>query len=183
MTGPAVRLTAVALRDYRNFAHLDLPLPDEGLVVVGENGQGKTNLLEAIYYLQLLRSVRGARDVDLVRFGAAGFHLLGTVDGERTLGVGFERASRRKRVTVDGTPVHRLSDAIGGLPSVMFAPADVELVSGAPVIRRRYLDILLALTSRPYLTALQTYRAALARRNAALRDAARTGRADARVSV
>lgn len=183
MTGPAVRLTAVALRDFRNFAHLDLALPDEGLVVVGENGQGKTNLLEAIYYLQLLRSVRGARDVDLVRFGATGFHLLGTVNGARALGVGFERASRRKRVTVDGAPVHRLSDAIGGLPSVMFAPADVELVSGSPVTRRRYLDILLALTSRSYLTALQTYRAALLRRNAALRDAARGGRADARVSV
>ena len=183
MTAAAVRLTALALRDFRNFERQDLDLPPDGLVVVGENGQGKTNLLEAAYYLQLLRSVRGARDVDLVRFGAPGFHVDGTLCGGRRIAVGFERASRRKRVTVDGVNMQRLSDGIGALPAVMFSPADVELVSGAPVARRRYLDILLALTSRPYLAALQTYRGALARRNAALRDAARTGRADARVSV
>jgi DNA replication and repair protein RecF len=179
----AVRLATLALRDFRNFARLDLALPADGLVVVGENGQGKTNLLEAAYYLQLLRSVRGARDADLVRFGAAGFHVEGRVRDGVTIAVGFERASKRKRVTLDGAPMPRLSDAIGALPSVIFSPADMSLVRGAPVERRRYLDILLALTSRTYLTALQTYRAALARRNAALRDAARTGRADARVTV
>ncbi|MDE3153237.1 MAG: DNA replication and repair protein RecF [Gemmatimonadota bacterium] len=183
MTSAAVRLSTLALRDFRNFERLDLSLPADGLAVVGENGQGKTNLLEAVYYLQLLRSVRGARDVDLVRFGAAGFHVEGAVARGARVAVGFERASRRKRVTVDGAPMPRLSDGIGSLPSVMFSPADVELVSGAPVVRRRYLDIVLALTSRPYLNALQTYRGALARRNAALRDAARTGRPDARVSV
>jgi DNA replication and repair protein RecF len=183
VTSGAVRLATLHLRDFRSFARLDLALPADGLVVVGENGQGKTNLLEAAYYLQLLRSVRGARDVDLVRFGAPGFHVQGQVRDGAALAVGFERASRRKRVTVDGAPMPRLSDALGALPSVMFSPADVELVSGAPVARRRYLDILLALTSRPYLAALQTYRGALVRRNAALRDAARTGRADARVTV
>jgi len=183
VTAAAIRLASLALRDFRNVERLDLAVPDEGLVVVGENGQGKTNLLEAAYYLQLLRSVRGARDVDVVRFGAAGFYLEGRVHGGRTIAVGFERASRRKRVTLDGAAAGRLSDAIGALPSVMVSPADVELVGGAPVARRRYLDILLALTSRPYLTALQTYRGALVRRNAALRDAARTGRADARVTV
>ncbi|MDE3053484.1 MAG: DNA replication/repair protein RecF, partial [Gemmatimonadota bacterium] len=183
MTSRAVRLATLRLRDFRNFTRLDLALPAAGLVVVGENGQGKTNLLEAAYYLQLLRSVRGARDADLVRFGAAGFHVEGRVEAGPAVAVGFERGSRRKRVTLDGTPMARLSDAIGALPAVMFSPADVELVAGAPVARRRYLDIQLALTSRPYLAALQTYRGALARRNAALRDAARTGRADARVTV
>ena len=72
-----IRLASLALRDFRNIERLDLAVPDEGLVVVGENGQGKTNFLEAAYYLQLLRSVRGARDVDVVRFGAAGFYLEG----------------------------------------------------------------------------------------------------------
>lgn len=183
MTTPAVRLASVVLRDFRNFERLDLHLPEDGLVVVGENGQGKTNLLEAVYYLQLLRSVRGARDVDLVRFGAPGFHVQGVRGNGRRIAVGFERASRRKRVALDGAAVPRLSDGIGSLPAVMFSPTDVELVGGAPVARRRYLDILLALTSPPYLAALQRYRGALARRNAALRDAARIGRADARVTV
>lgn len=182
---PRVRLRTLAVRDFRNLAHLDLALPAEGLVVIGENGQGKTNLLEAIYYLEILRSVRGARDQDLVRFGAAGFHVSATMDDapHEEIGVGFERSGKRKRVRVDGAEVARLSDALGALPSVMFSPADVQLVAGAPSERRRYLDVMLAVTSRRYLVALQRYRAALAHRNAALRDVARSGRGEARVTV
>ena len=180
-----VVLERLAVRDFRNIAHLDLRPPAEGLVVVGENGHGKTNLLEAIHYLALMRSVRGARDADLVRFGAAGFHIAAEValDRRREIAVGFERQGKRKRVRLDGTEAARLSDALGALPSVMFSPRDVDLVAGAPSERRRYLDVALALTSRPYLVALQRYRAALAHRNAALREAARSGRGDARIAV
>jgi len=182
-----VVLSTLALRDFRNLARLDLEIPDAGAVVIGENGQGKTNLLEAIYYLHLLRSVRGARDVDIVRFGAAGFHIAARTGGGKhhELSAGFERQGRRKRVKVDGAEPARLSDALGALPCVLFSPADVDLVAGAPSSRRRYLDILLALSSRPYLAALQRYRAALAQRNAALRDALRSagGRAEQRVAV
>ena len=174
-----------AARDFRNLARLDLALPPEGLALIGDNGHGKTNLLEAIYYVELLRSVRGARDPDLVRFGAAGFHLAAQLRTDRAhaLTIGFERAGKRKRVRLDGAEPPRLSDALGALPSVIFSPADVALVTGAPSERRRYLDVMLALTSRRYLAALQHYRGALARRNAALRDVARSGAGDARVSV
>lgn len=179
------RLQSIAVRDFRNLGRADLDLPAEGLVVIGENGQGKTNLLEAVYYLELFRSMRGARDQDLVRFGAAGFHIAAVLesDGPHEISVGFERASRRKRVRLDGGEPERLSDAIGSLPAVMFAPGDVELVAGAPSARRRYLDIMLALSSRRYLAALQRYRAALGHRNAALRDAARMARHDEHVAV
>ncbi|HEY9227877.1 MAG TPA: hypothetical protein VIP11_14570, partial [Gemmatimonadaceae bacterium] len=179
--GAKACLTRLVVRDFRNFAHVELSPPPEGLVVVGDNGQGKTNLLESIYYLEILRSVRGARDQDLIRFGADAFHIGATVDTDRCheIGVGFERAGKRKRVRLDGDVPERLSDALGALPSVMFSPADVELIAGAPAARRRYLDIMLALTARGYLAALQRYRAALSRRNAALREAARTGRTTA----
>jgi DNA replication and repair protein RecF len=164
MTREAARvvLDALSLRDFRNLARLDLGFPSAGAVVVGENGQGKSNLLEAIYYLHLLRSVRGARDVDVVRFGAPGFHIAARTSG----GV-----------------YHELS--AGALPCVLFSPADVDLVAGAPSSRRRYLDILLALSSRPYLAALQRYRSALAQRNAALRESMRgsASRAEQRVAV
>ena len=175
--GARVVLDALSLRDFRNLARLDLAFPDAGAVVVGENGQGKSNLLEAIYYLHLLRSVRGARDVDVVRFGAPGFHVSARTSGGtyHELSAGFERNGRRKRVKLDGGEPARLSDALGALPCVLFSPADVDLVAGAPSSRRRYLDILLALSSRPYLAALQRYRGALAQRNAALREALRTG--------
>ena len=178
MAPARAHIRALSLRDYRNFERLRLELPPAGLAIVGENGQGKSNLLEAIYYLNLLRSARGARDVDVVRFDASGFFIEADacVPEARTLSIGFERAGRRKRVRRDGAVVDRLSDALGALPAVMFSPADVELVAGAPSARRRYLDIMLALTSRGYLRALQQYRGALERRNAALRTAAKQAR-------
>lgn len=168
---------SLSLKDFRNFERLELELPSAGLVVTGENGQGKTNLLESAYYLSLLRSVRGARDVDVVRFSASGFFIEASVcaPDAHAVAIGFERGGRRKRVRRDGVVIERLSDALGTLPAVMFSPSDVELVSGSPSARRRFLDIMLALTSKGYLHALQLYRAALDRRNAALRDAARSG--------
>jgi DNA replication and repair protein RecF len=186
VSGSAARLVRLAIRNFRNLTHLDLTVPPDGLVVIGENGQGKTNLLESIHYLQILRSVRGARDQDLVRFGADAFHVGARVetDGCHDVGVGFERAGKQKRVRLDGAVPERLSDALGALPSVMFSPADVELVAGAPSVRRRFLDIMLALTVPGYLSALQRYRAALARRNAALRGSGGNTRgAEAGVAV
>ena len=182
-----VVLRSLALRDFRNLARLDVAFPSAGVAIVGENGQGKSNLLEAVYYLHLLRSVRGARDVDVVRFGAPGFHIAARIEGgaNHELSAGFERTGRRKRVKLDGAEPQRLSDALGALPCVLFSPADLELVAGAPSARRRYLDILLALSSRPYLSALQRYRHALAQRNAALRGVLRGGgaKAEQRIAV
>ena len=171
----------LALRDFRNLASTDLGLPPDGLVVIGENGHGKTNFLEAIYYLQILRSFRGARDVDVVRFGASGFHVAASLGGvpARHVAVGFQRQSKRKKATIDGAEPLRLADAIGAFPAVIFSPSDAELVAGAPSERRRFLDVMLSLASRAYLSALQRYRAALARRNAALREPSSTGAEEA----
>jgi DNA replication and repair protein RecF len=172
------RLQRLAVRDFRNLSRVELEPPAEGFDIVGENGQGKTNLLESIYYLQILRSARGARDQDVVRFGAEGFHIAATIatNGRHEIGIGFERAGKRKRVRIDGSIPERMSQALGALPTVMFSPSDVDLIIGPPNSRRRLLDIVLALTTRGYLDALQRYRAALARRNAALRESARSGR-------
>jgi len=186
-TAARFRLRRLVAREFRNLERVDVSLPPDGVAIVGENGHGKTNLLEAIYYLQLFRSVRGARDQDLVRFGAAGFHLLAetgaTTEQGHQIGVGFDRSARRKRVRRDGAEPARLSDALGSVPSVIFSPGDVQLVAGSPSERRRYLDVVLALTSRRYLAALQSYRGALLRRNAALRDVFRGGGGDARAAV
>lgn len=176
-----IQLGSIAIRDFRNLERVDVDLPADGVAIIGDNGHGKTNLLEAIYYLQIIRSIRDARDQDLTRFDATGFHISAKVysPDEHELGVGFERVTKRKKVTIDGTQPRRLSDALGSLPSVMFSPRDLELVSGAPSERRRYLDLVLALTDKKYLRALQHYRANLARRNAALRNATRRRASDA----
>ncbi len=163
-----MRLTRLTIRSFRNLAALDVTLPAEGMVVLGENGQGKTNLLEAMYYLVLFRSVRGAKDRELVRFGDAGFFVAG--DGPRRVTVGYEIAGRRKKVTVDRVETKKLADGVGRLTAVAFAPSDRTIVAGGPAGRRRYLDIVLALSEPGYLAALTAMRQALRQRNAALRN-------------
>ncbi|MEQ1693450.1 MAG: DNA replication and repair protein RecF [Gemmatimonas sp.] len=176
-------LTRLVARDFRNFSELDVAVPPRGLVIVGENGHGKTNLLEAAAYLSLLRSMRATRDIDMIRFGASALHVRAELTppaAARNVSVGYERATRRKKATLDGVEQPRLTAALGALPSVGFSPADVSLVAGSPGERRRYLDVALALSSRAYLSALQQYRAALLRRNTVLRQAQRDGGTGAR---
>jgi DNA replication and repair protein RecF len=169
----------LSITDFRNLEREQLALPDAGFSLIGQNGQGKTNLLEALYYLHLLRSFRGTRDSDVTRFGAAGFHLAATVTGAphgvREMNVGFDRPSRRKRVLVSGVEPPRLSEAYGSVPAVLCSPDDRDIVAGPASLRRRYLDVMLATVSARYLAALQHYRSALAQRNAALRGIAARG--------
>ena len=169
-------LARLSLRDYRNFAETALEFPPQGVAIVGDNGQGKTNLLEAIYYLEIFRSFRGAPDEQLVRFGGDVFRVEGTLRGpderERTIAAAFERRRKKKKVTLGGAEPERLGDALGQVGAVIFSPSDVELVAGGPGGRRRFLDIVLSLAEPGYLAALQRYRQALAQRNTLLRQGA-----------
>lgn len=167
-------MATLSVRDYRNVARVTLDVPPAGFVLVGDNGHGKTNLLEAAYVLQLLRGVRGGRDADSVRFGEAGWYIeaAGTFGRASQVSVGFDARRRQKQVKVDGVVVPRLADAAGHVPSVYLSPDDQQLASAGPTERRRYLDVTLGLASRAYLAALSGYRHALSQRNAALRSGA-----------
>ena len=167
-------LRRLELRNFRNLGVQELRFPPEGVAVVGDNAQGKTNLLEAIYYLESFRSFRGAGDVELTAFSEDVFYLRGSVDGDEpaTVAAGFDRRTRSKKVTVDGNDAIRISAALGRLGAVVFSTSDTELVTGGPGVRRRFLDIALSLNRSGYLGALQEYRKMLAQRNAALRGSA-----------
>ncbi len=156
-------------RGYRNLADLDREAPERGLVLLGANAQGKTNLLEAIYYPVLFRSFRGAADGQVVG-AATGFSVEVHIGGGPVASVAATYAGRKKRITVDGEEMHRLTDSVGQWLAVTFLPADVGLASGPAVERRQYLDRVLSLSDRRYLRALTSYRAALAQRNSALRQ-------------
>ena len=168
-----MHLQRLSLHHFRNLGVQELEFPPEGVAIVGDNAQGKSNLLEAIYYLETLRSFRGAPDTQLVEFGADVFRVVGGIGGSEStyeVSAAFQKRGKKKKVTADGVEPERMGDALGRLGAVVFSPSDVELVSGGPGERRRFLDILLSLNEGGYLGALQEYRKVLARRNALLRD-------------
>ncbi len=170
----AVRLT---VRGFRNLTDTVLDIPEPGVVLLGANGEGKTSLLEALAYPVLFRSFRTSLDAEIARFGEFGFHtgLEFTRAGRpRSVSATFRQAGRRKRLELDGAPLERLVDGAGVWLAVVFAPEDVRLASGPASARRLFLDRTLALSDHGYMRALAAYRAALAQRNAALRQ----GRAD-----
>jgi DNA replication and repair protein RecF len=166
-----VRLRRITVRGYRNLADLEREAPARGVAILGANAQGKTNLLEAIYYPVLFRSFRGSPDQQVGGNGG-GFHVDLEVDGAENRRITATYLGRKKRITLDGEVIERLTDAVGAWIAVAFLPSDLGLASGPAAERRLYLDRLLSLSSRNYLKALGRYRAALAQRNSALRQGA-----------
>lgn len=163
-----MRLARAVVRGFRNLEDLDIAVPGAGAVILGANGQGKTNLLEALCYPVLFRSFRGAADAELVAFGGAGFRVA-LEGGAHAVDVRWTAQGKRKEIAVDGEPQRRLADAVGRWLAVAFRPADVALAAGAAAERRFFLDRLLSLASPAYLAALTAYRQALQQRNSALR--------------
>jgi DNA replication and repair protein RecF len=171
-----LHLSVLRLRLFRNLGDQELSFPPEGVAVIGANAQGKSNLLEAIYYLETFRSFRGARADHLIAFGEDVFRVAGrvvstdSVEGPPTeVAAAYEGSSGRRKVTVNGAEPERIGDAIGKLGAVIFSPADVGIVSEGPARRRRFMDVVLSLNQEGYLAALQSFRHSLAQRNAALR--------------
>ncbi|MCI0434139.1 MAG: DNA replication and repair protein RecF [Gemmatimonadetes bacterium] len=184
IAAPALICRQLRLRDFRNFTELELDFPESGVAVIGENGSGKSNLLEAIYYLEIFRSLRGAPDEQLIRFGADVFHVRGRFEdpasGETVeVTAAYEASTRTKRVTVDGTPPARLADAVGRVRIVVFSPTDMAIVAGPPAERRRFLDIVLSVNVPGHMAALQRYRHVLRQRNAMLKTGGSGGLLDA----
>ena len=169
-------LSQLKLRFFRNLGHQELSFPPEGVAIVGPNAQGKSNLLEAIYYLETFRSFRGARAEQLIAFEEDVFRVSASVDSvadgrSRSIEIAaaYEASSGRRKVTVDGEEPSRVGEAVGLLGAVIFSPADVAIINEGPSVRRRFLDIVLSLNTAGYLTALQEFKHVLAQRNAALR--------------
>ncbi|MCL4506026.1 MAG: DNA replication/repair protein RecF [Chloroflexi bacterium] len=172
----------LSLTNVRLFARLELDLPGGLTIVQGDNAQGKTSLLEAIYFLATSHSPHGAADRQIIRWGAeedAPYPYamlkadLQRRDGPHTLEIGIQRAEGnrlRKEIRIDHA-ARRGIDLVGQLAVVLFVPGDVDLVSGAPALRRDYLDDALSQVDAGYVRALDQYSRALTQRNALLRQA------------
>ncbi len=166
-----MRLTEIGLDRFRNLRSTSIGIPPEGAVLVGSNGQGKTNFLEAIHYLALFRSFRGARHREVIAFGEAGFGVSGQavyLDGG-THRVTVTGDGSMRRIAVDGHGPLSPAEAVGTVLTVLLAPGDLQIVIGPPAKRRRYLDGLMACAARRHWQAIRDHARALRQRNEALR--------------
>ena len=153
----------IKLNNFRSYKDAEYELHPGVTIVVGPNASGKTNLLEALYVLSTTRSFRAA-DRDLVNNGQNYFRVAADFLGD-DLAIGLTTESGvRKQVTHNGVK-RPLSRHLGAMPVVLFEPTDLDLVTGPPEIRRRYLDLLLSQSDATYLAALQRYRRVLQQRN------------------
>ncbi len=144
-------------------------------LLIGENGQGKTNLLEAIYYFRFGRSFRAQTDVELIRFEEPFCRAevtCGFADGHgETFAMSIERRGAQgvRTIKINGQTLARRSDLAGRFPAVLFGPGDLRIVAGEPEHRRRFFDMVGTMTDPAYLRAAHDYRRTLEQRNAALK--------------
>jgi len=167
-----VYLRRLALTDFRSYAAVDLSLEPGVSTLIGANGQGKTNIVEAVGYLATLGSHRVASDGPLVRHGAERAILRGAVtSAERDSLVEIEiNPGRANRARLNRTPMSRPRQVLGVLRTVLFAPEDLSLVKGDPEQRRRYLDDLLVARAPRYAAVRGDYERVLRQRTALLKS-------------
>jgi DNA replication and repair protein RecF len=180
-----VYVAHLSLTDFRSWAGAELTLEPGVTALVGPNGQGKTNLVEALGYLATLGSHRVASDAPLVRLGTERAVVRGNVvRDERTTLVELEiTPGRANRARINRSPISRPRDVLGVLRTVLFAPEDLSLVKGDPSERRRFLDELLVARAPRFAGVRQDYDRVLKQRNALLKSAGagiRAGRGDVR---
>jgi DNA replication and repair protein RecF len=163
----------LTVSDFRSYTAAELPLEPGVTTLVGLNGQGKTNLVEAIGYLATLSSHRVSTDQPLVRFGAEQAVIRGAVvrDGRETMLELELNPGRANRARLGRSPVSRPRDVLGTLRTVLFAPEDLALVKGDPSERRRFLDDLLVARQPRWAGVRSDYDKALKQRNALLKSA------------
>jgi DNA replication and repair protein RecF len=166
-------LKEIGITNFRNYKEgLSLIFSHSNNLFLGYNAQGKSNLLEAIYYLSLAHSFRGARDMDLINFEKDFFRLEGRIikrDREQDICITYSR-DRTKHFIIDGVKGKSLNDIIGQFTCVIFAPEHLQLVKGPPALRRKYLDTQISQIVPRYYQNLRDYKRIVRQRNEILKN-------------
>lgn len=166
-------LEKIVISDFRNIELQELEFSPNINCISGNNGEGKTNLLDAIYYLSMTKSAFATSDRFNFRHGTDEFSLSGSYRMENGLSSRFSMrmtSKGEKKVKRDEKPYGRVSEHIGVLPVVMISPADISLVSDSGEERRRFVNAVLSQMDREYMTAMQQYNRLLLQRNKMLKD-------------
>lgn len=167
-----MHIKELQLKNYRNYSGLNLDFDANINVIIGENAQGKTNLLEAIYLLAFTKSYRTANDRELIKWNSEFAKVTGRLlkKGDKSIPLELIYHAQGKKAKINHLEQQRLSEYIGEMNVVMFAPEDLALVKGSPQVRRRFIDMELGQIEPMYLYHLGQYQKVLKQRNHLLKQ-------------
>lgn len=168
-----MRIKRLKVENFRNLEKLDIKFSDGVNIIYGNNAQGKTNIIEAIYIFSFGKSFRANRDIELLKFDEEYF--LSNIeimkkDRDLEMDFGFDKLSNKKMIKVNGVIQKKISDIIGKLNVVVFKPEDIKIVTDAPSVRRKYIDYLISSISKVYLENITKYKKVLEERNNLLKE-------------
>ena len=165
-------ITSMQLQDYRNYACLDLQFDRHTNIFYGNNAQGKTNILEAVYVSGTTRSHRNSKDRELIRFGQEEAHICLYMEKQEILHkIDLHlRKNKTKGIAIDGIPIKKASELFGLLHFVLFSPEDLGVIKNGPSERRRFLDMELCQLDKIYLHHLADYNHVVLQRNKFLKS-------------
>ncbi len=163
---------SLALNNFRNYENLDISFSDSINIIYGDNAQGKTNILEAIFLSATTKSHRNSKDKDIIRFGEDESHIRLNLK-KRDVGHRIDmhlRKSKPKGVAVDGIPIRRSTELFGLINIIMFSPEDLAVIKNGPGERRRFMDMEICQISRIYYSNLLKFNKVLDQRNNLLKQ-------------
>jgi DNA replication and repair protein RecF len=165
---------SLELKDYRNYNHLNMQFSSGTNILYGENAQGKTNILEAVYLCGTTKSHRGSKDKEMVSFTEDEAHVRVILEKNQIphrIDLHLKK-NKAKGVAIDGIPIKRQSELFGMLNLVFFSPEDLYIIKNGPAERRRFIDLELCQLDKIYLNQLGNYNKVLAQRNNLLKQIA-----------
>ena len=168
-----MRIKKLKVENFRNLENLDIEFSEGINIIYGNNAQGKTNIIEAIYIFSFGKSFRANRDIELLKFDKEYFVSnieIMKKDRELKMDFGFDKISNKKMIKVNGVIQKKISDIIGKLNVVVFKPEDIKIVTDSPSIRRKYIDYLISSISKSYLENITKYKKVMEERNNLLKE-------------
>ena len=165
-------IESVQLKNFRNYDSLELDLAQGTNIFYGNNAQGKTNILEALYLCGTTKSHKGSKDKDMIQFGKDESHIRMLVKmGDLSYRIDMHlKKNKAKGVAINGLPIRKASELFGVVNLVFFSPEDLNIIKNGPGERRRFLDLELCQLDRIYLTDLASYNHIVNQRNKLLKD-------------